>query len=494
VRPALALVLLAVSAVPLWAQLPADGRTSYSRNDRIRIPFELRSGGPATKVVLYYSFDGGAWQEKDSAKPGQKREFIFQADREGPYSFATMTYFNDGTTDPPRKDQLTEQRRVVIDKTPPKILSFQSSVSADGAPGVEWDVSDDYMDPKGIKLEFQWPEMSRFEQIDKNVPFGPRDSRHWQMKPTDRMQVRLTAIDRAGNKTVSDPIWISGKDGTGAVASTPKGGGSVAPIKDKDPELTPAAGTRAAQPTLHYVNTKSIAINVNATTGPSGLTKATLWMADDKLVWKPVKEVGPKPAPPSNGDKERKIPLNFVYEAENDGVYNFVIIVESHRGPNKRNPKTGESGDVQVVVDTTKPDVQFVGTPRVTSNGDRGAVVDIRWKATDANIAQQPIMLEYQAAGDQAWKSITPNWVDNTGQFTWAAPTGEHYEFLIRVRCRDRAGNEASSQTVKPVNIDLTVPGVDGVDVAPGSGRGGAGAGALGPAPGIDDIKIGPVK
>src|SRR5262249_37656990 len=140
----------------------------------------------------------------------------------------------------------------------------------------------------------------------------------------------------------------------------------------------------------------------------------------------------------------------------------------------------------------TKPEVQIVST-RVASNGDRGAVVDIRWKATDANIAQTPIKLEYQAVGDPTWKSITPDWVDNTGQFTWAAPTGEHYEFLIRVTCRDRAGNEASFQTVKPVNVDLTVPGVEGVDVAPGGGRGGAGAG-LGPAPGITDIGIGPGK
>ena len=123
-----------------------------------------------------------------------------------------MTHFNDGGTDPARKDQLTEQRRVVIDKTPPKVLSFRSSLSADGALGVEWDVADDHIDPKGIKLEFKWPEMSRFDSIDRNVPFKARDSRHWQMKTNDRMQVRLTAIDRAGNKSVSDAVWVSGKD------------------------------------------------------------------------------------------------------------------------------------------------------------------------------------------------------------------------------------------------------------------------------------------
>ena len=131
------------------------------------------------------------------------------------------------------------------------------------------------------------------------------------------------------------------------------------------------------------------------------------------------------------------------------------------------------------MVDTTKPTVEIVST-KVSSNGDRGAVVDIRWKASDANIAPMPIKLEYQTVqtdrpGEPGeWKAITPDWIDNTGQYTWAAPTGENYLFNIRVTCKDRAGNEANVTTVKPVNVDLTVPGVDGVDVAPGTGRVGA--------------------
>ncbi len=428
-RPALALVLLFASAVPLWAQLPADGRTSYSRIDRIRIPFQLRAGGPATKVVLFYSLDGGSWQEHASARVGQKREFIFPADREGSYSFATMTYFKDGSTDPARKDQLVEQKRVVFDKTPPKVLAFRPSLSADGAPGVEWDVADDYMDPKGIKLEFKWPEMSRFESIDRNVPFGPRDSRHWQLKATDRMQVRLTAIDRAGNKTVSDPVWVSGKDAAGGgPAPVPKGTASGASAV-RDADVAPAAGARAVQPTLHYVNNKTINLNVTASpVGPSGLTNALLWIADEKLVWKVAQELGAKPAPPvTSPDKARAIPLTFKYQVEKDGLYNFIVVLESHAGPSRLKPKQGEQGYIQAMVDTTKPTVEIVST-KVSSNGDRGAVVDIRWKASDANIAPMPIKLEYQTVqtdrpGEPGeWKAITPDWIDNTGQYTWAAP------------------------------------------------------------------------
>jgi len=480
VRPALALVLLLAIALPLSAQLPADGRTSYARDDRIRIPFELRTGGPATKVVLYYSFDGGEWQEFESARPGGKREFLFKADREGPYSFATMTYFSDGRTDPPRKDQLAEQKRVVFDKTPPKVQSLRAIASADGAPGIDWEVLDEYMDPKGIKLEFRWDGQGRFEPIDRNVPFAARDTRHWKMQPDDRMQVRVVATDRAGNKTESEPVWVSARDagqGGAPVPRAPAVAGTTSGARDAEP--IQRVGGRA-QPTLHYVNTRALKITVYATVGPSGLTKATLWAADDKLDWRPAKDgdKGPMPAPAvSDPDKPRKIPVTFTFDAPTDGLYHFISVVNNHVEASRPDPKKGEAGDLQVVVDTTKPEVVIVGQPKVTSNGDRGAVVNIKWKATDANIAPVPIKLEYQAVrrdrpGEVSeWKAITPQeWIDNTGQHTWPAPTSEAYEFLIRITCKDRAGNEAKVETTKPVNVDLERPRVDYGDVVPGRG------------------------
>ncbi|WP_020471271.1 hypothetical protein [Zavarzinella formosa] len=481
------LLVCGLAAVPLMAraQLPTEGRTSYSKDDRIRIPFELRSGGSASSVRLYYTIDGGAWQEYETAKAGQKREFVFKVEREGTYGFATMTTFNDGTTDPSSRDRLTEQRRVVIDRTPPKVTSLRPVIAADGSPGIEWDVSDENMDTRnGIRLEFRWPDMGRFEPIDKGVPFAPRDHRQWQMKPNDRMQVRIVALDKAGNKTESDPVWVSAKDGE-------KGGD---PIRDplptnrlttdpkdlrENPAGSPAPGLRTLQPSVHYVKEKSITLNFNARVGQSGLTHAYLYAADDKLDWLKAKEEGPKPAPPvASPDAVRTIPLSFVYEAQKDGTYNFIIIAENHRGPSRRIPVKGTLGDIQVVVDTKAPDVEIIST-KVSPNGDRGAVVDIRWKASDINIAPVPVMLEYRPADKQEWKGITADWTDNTGQHTWTAPTGESHEFHIRVRCRDRAGNIGEKMTDKPVNVDLAVPQVDYQDVVPG----GSGI-SVGPGPG----------
>lgn len=470
------LLVCGLAALPLAAraQINSEGRTSYSREDRIRIPFELKAGGSALSVRLYYNYEGGAWTEYETAKAGQKREFVFKAEREGTYGFATMTSFSDGTTDPSSKDRLSEQRRVVIDRTPPKVSSLRSMIAPDGSPGVEWDVNDENMDTRnGIRLEFRWPEMTRFEPIDKGVPFAPRDHRQWQMKPDTRMQIRIVAYDKAGNKTESDPVWVSHKDGErgldGVRDPIPSGRLTTDSTREAKDTISPVAGVRTLQPTVHYVKDKSITLNSNVRVGASGLTRAYFYVADEKLEWvKGPQEVGPLPAPPvASPDTARIIPLNFVHKTDKDGVYNFIIVAESHRGPSRRLPVKGTAGDVQVVVDTKKPDVEIIST-KVSPNGDRGAVVDIRWKAMDINIAPAPIMIEYKAVGKEEWKAITPDWIENSGQHTWTAPNGESFEFIIRVRCRDRAGNEGEKATDKPVNIDLSVPSVEYGDVVPG--------------------------
>jgi hypothetical protein len=229
-------------------------------------------------------------------------------------------------------------------------------------------------------------------------------------------------------------------------------------------------------PSLHYVNKKTVTLSVNATVGPSGLTKATLWWADDKLVWQKWKDVkGPLPAPAvTTSDKPRVIPVDFQFVADKEGLYNFVIVVENHLHHSRPDPKNGQPGEIQVMVDTLAPTPVEIVSTQVSKNGDRGAVVDIRWRVQDPNIAPTPIKLEYAPVNPEkpgeagGWKMIAPDWIENTGQYTWTAPTGEAHKFKIRVTAKDRAGNEASSETKEPVNTDLFRPGVEAVDVKPG--------------------------
>ncbi len=496
-RATLPVVCLLATASAAVCQLPSDGRTSYARDPNIRLKFELQADRPAERVDLYYTYEGGAWQKYDSVRNGQKKEFIFKAERDGQYEFATMTVYRDGSSDPASKAQLSPQKRTVVDRTRPKILSLRSTVNADGSPGLEWDVADDHLKPKGIELMYKWPDGNRFEPIDVGVPFSARDHRHWQLRPNERMQVKLVATDWAGNRAESDPIWVSAKDGVknaDVVRDTRPSGSGASSVRDS--EIAPAGGGARAQVPLHYVASRNVKLNSSVNTGPSGITGACLYWADDKLQWKkgPVLPAQ-KPVEANTPDQLKPIPLPFVFAAETDGLFNFIIIAENHRGTNFRIPKPGDPGHVQVIVDTLKPTIEILET-KVAPNGDRGAVVNIKWRAQDANIAPIPIKLDYKAIGrGDEWKAITPDWIDNTGQHTWTAPSGEGHEFVIRVTCKDRAGNENSFTTKEPVNIDLTIPQVEYGDIAPGAGRPGGGSGASGfrdppPSSGVPNIDV----
>ena len=473
-RPALPLLLLFAAAA--GAQLPSDGRSSYTRDNRISLPFELRTSDKATRVALHVSYADGPWQEADSIRTGGKKGFVYVCDREGPYAFATVTHFEDGRTDPARTDNLQAQKRVVYDRTAPRVHSVRAVTSPEGDPGIEWDLADDNLHPKGVKLEFRWDGLGRFDPIDRNAPLSARGARHWKLKARERMQVRVVASDWAGNKAESDPVWVAGKDadrwGGDEPAARPAATGTSGV---RDTAVTPAGGP--AQANLHYVNDKDrrITLNVDAKVGPSGLKKAYLWWANEKLEWQKWKEdVGPLPAPPATTpDAPRKVPVTFTFTAPNDGLYSFIVVVENHRQANRRDPRKGDTGELQVMVDTQKPTVQLIST-RVSPNGDRGALVDIRYKAQDTNIAPLPIKLEYLPLKDRAvddptgWKALSQDWIDNTGQFTWTVPTGEAHLFKIRATCRDRAGNDSSHES-ETINVDLSVPGVEAVDVVPGA-------------------------
>ena len=479
-RATLPVVCLLATAPAAFAELPFDGRAYHARDARLTIPFELRTDGQASSVKLYFNFDGGAWQEYDTARAGQKKVFVFNAERDGPYGFATMTFFRDGTSDPARRDQLTEQRRVIVDRARPKILSVRSTLNADGSPGIEWDVADDHLKPKGIELMYRWPEGNQYQPIDVGVPFAARDRRHWQLRPNERMQVKLIATDWAGNKAESDPVWVSARDGVrnaDVVRDTRPAGAGASSVRDT--EVAPAGGGARVQVPLHYVSSRVVSLNSSVNTGPSGITGASLYWADETLKWAKGPILGAnKPVEANTPDQVKPIPLPFVFKAEKDGLFNFIIIAENHRGTNFRIPKPGDPGHVQVIVDTLKPAVEILET-KVAPNGDRGAVVNIKWNAKDANIAPIPIKLDYKAIGrGDEWKAITADWIDNTGQHTWTAPSGEGHEFLIRVTCKDRAGNENAQTTKEPVNVDLTVPQVEYGDIAPG-GRAGPGAGGV---------------
>ena len=92
--------------------------------------------------------------------------------------------------------------------------------------------------------------------------------------------------------------------------------------------------------------------------------------------------------------------------------------------------------------------------------------MNIRWKATDANLGQRPITLAYADQPIGPWTVIMAN-LENTGTYTWQLPSGVTPRVLVRVEAVDLVGNVGVAQMPEPILLDLSQPTVSIVAVEP---------------------------
>ena len=87
--------------------------------------------------------------------------------------------------------------------------------------------------------------------------------------------------------------------------------------------------------------------------------------------------------------------------------------------------------------------------------------VEISWTARDANFDSTPILLEYAlspTALDAEWKPVHAARLPNTGKYTWFVTDPKVWQFYLRVRAIDLAGNETKTPYGKKVIVDLDTP------------------------------------
>lgn len=474
VRLPIVLLCLLSGFASLAARAQPGGPDERVRHTKLRqffVPFSADPKRPISELRLYVQHNGGKWELLTSAQPTQKG-FNFFANQDGAYNMTVQTVYQDGTVEP-AIDQLRSDLKVVIDSTPPRIAVRPFS-TADGAAGVEWDATDEYIDAATVRLEYRWPGMAEWAPIDKGVPFRARDQRTWILKPDQRIEIRVKANDLAKNEGVSPGVTTSPTIGdnrqfTGGTSGVSGSGMSPAIGAVDNPAPKSAIGTQ------HFVNNTTIKLNYNVTVGPSGLKKVTLWKLDEKNLWTKALEKDGNDLRPDRdapavlpGERPRTEPLALTHDVQHDGVYGFLIVVESRAGTSGREPRPSDPPQTTVVVDTTPPQLKMT-EPRVRPNGTaaQGALVDIVWQATDKNMAPAPITLEYAERLDGPWRVIADK-IDNTGKYTWAVPPTEPYSFYVRVKAIDRAGNIATDTSKQNVIVDLTIPQVEIRDVAPG--------------------------
>ena len=111
-------------------------------------------------------------------------------------------------------------------------------------------------------------------------------------------------------------------------------------------------------------------------------------------------------------------------------------------------------------------------------SGNLADQIMIRWSASDAYLAPQPVTLYYSAQPAGPWSIIAANLV-NSGSYAWRADRHLPEQLYVRLEVRDAAGNTTTYQTAQPVVVNRPRPQVrireirsfDAAAVPAGSGQ-----------------------
>jgi len=119
-------------------------------------------------------------------------------------------------------------------------------------------------------------------------------------------------------------------------------------------------------------------------------------------------------------------------------------------GPAAQPPQPGQSPDITIHVDLTKPSVQLLSVDRRAGEG----WMTIRWRASDANLDDMPVSLYYTDTVTGQWRPIARD-LRNTGSFEWLMPPNLPSQIQVRVEAKDVAGNIATADTRNPIPVTV---------------------------------------
>jgi hypothetical protein len=450
-RSGFILVILFLLPVSAFAQNPTP---FYANKQVFSIPFTL----PARDVrmlKLYISTNQGAtWDPYMSAGPTD-RGFNVRVEHDGTFWFAIQTSYADNTTSPANISQLKVEQIVIVDREPPQInLRSTPPEPLSGNEvkvGVTWDVRDEHLDLNNIRLEGRWPGQVYWTPI-QNSPAGKalpaQGQDFWRLPQSQRMEVRLRAMDKAGN-AAEQMVTLGSNVGqmTGGTGFNDGGRGGMVP-----------------SPNIYYVNKRTVTLDFEIKKRPpSGLEAVELWVTRNRQDWQKSPTENPVPA-------ETAQKATVTYEAPADGLYGFMIVARSKAKLSSGEPSKGSEPSIWVEVDTEPPKIDQFDV-RIGSGQESRSLV-FNWKVTDKNLTHESIILEY--AKDQSaskWEEIGHdldfNARDGTGRYVWAKPEGEPYQFFVRIRAIDRAGNTSVKAVDKPIVFDFTRPEVEIKGVEP---------------------------
>lgn len=423
-----ALALLGLLSLGSLSRCRADGPVHYFADRTFEIPYSISPERTFRQLNLFVSTDGRSYTRVGSSSQ-REGAFTYTARGDGWYYFIVQVEELDGSTSPRNVNGAPPGMRVCIDTEKP-MVQLRPVMPRQGKVAVEWTILDRNVDLSTLRLDYRPAGTERW--LPLNIRQLERAQFDWDPAAPGPYEVRLIVSDRAKNTTTQ----------------TSQVNGDPARPTSNPVSSTPSTGDRR----VIYINKKTFKLTYKIDRiGPSRVKHIEVWMTRDTTQWQRY----PTEAPPEG-------PFELTFNAT--GRYGITLRPLSGVGRGSPPPRAGDLPQVWVEVDETPPVVQIGNV--VVGEGQDSGFITVQYRAEDRFLADTPITLYYATNLDGEWKVMQEK-LENTGSAR--CPTqGLPFEFYVRVEAVDRAGNKAHAQTAETVKVDLAVPQVIDLNVAPG--------------------------
>ncbi|MSU80158.1 MAG: hypothetical protein EXS16_18960 [Gemmataceae bacterium] len=232
-----------------------------------------------------------------------------------------------------------------------------------------------------------------------------------------------------------------------------------------EPRTTNASPNRRPLPPLQHLNQHQVTLEYELKrVGPSGVGSIELWLTkDDGATW----EIFARDEDVQNTAVNPRQQRRFEFRTADgtpfpDAIYGLTLVVKNRAGLGKE-PRPGDVPEMRIEIDTVRPIAQMFKPIPDPAQPDH---LLIRWNARDKNLGATPINLEYAAKPEGPWVPIKVD-LENTGRFanervsgdfSWKVLADTPTQVYLRLRVRDRSGNEGIAVTSDPQFVDLTEP------------------------------------
>src|SRR5262245_3583040 len=178
-----------------------------------------------------------------------------------------------------------------------------------------------------------------------------------------------------------------------------------------------------------FVNSRRVQINFQS----GSYTKVSLFVSRDRgKTWQPAEAPAPTQPP-------------IFYDAAEDGLFGFFIVLENEAGQSSPPPQNGTSPQQWVRIDTAQPSVQLLGM-KADDDFIKNREVRMRWRCDDENLTDRPVAIHYRTEVTKIFVPIADSLPANS-EYRWSVPDRVKGRVEVKLTASDLAGKTGEYKT-----------------------------------------------